>query len=212
MHAPLALLPDWLNAEWLLAFFGDYALYGVLAIVFAECGLLIGVVFPGDSLLFAFGMLTASGVISQSIWVSTPLITAAAIVGNLTGYWLGAAVGPKLFTRDSRFFKLDYVDRTSAFFERHGNRAIVLARFVPIVRTVITALAGVGGMDRRRFFIYSSIGGVIWGAGATLAGFLLGNVPVVKENFELTLILIVLVSFIPIIIEFLRTRSEKPQS
>ena len=208
MHAPLALLPDWLNAEWLIAFFGEYALYGVIAIIFAECGLLIGVIFPGDSLLFAFGMLTATGVITQSVWVSTPLITLAAILGNLTGYWIGASVGPKLFTRDSRFFKLEYVDRTSDFFERYGNRAIVLARFVPIVRTVITALAGVGGMDRRRFFVYSTIGGVIWGAGATLAGYLLGNVPVVKDNFELTLILIVAVSFIPIIFEYFRARRE----
>lgn len=208
MLALLTLMPDWLSPETLIEMFGAYALYGVLAIIFAECGLLIGVVLPGDSMLFAFGMLTATGVITQSIWVSIPLLIIAAILGNLVGYWLGAKVGPRLFTQDSRFFKQEYVDRTSEFFERYGNRAIVLARFVPIVRTVITALAGIGGMERRRYFTYTAIGAFVWAGGATLAGYLLGNIPVIKDNFELTLIAIVAISFIPIVIEYLRAKRE----
>ncbi len=208
MLALLTLMPEWLSPETLIEMFGEYALYGVLAIIFAECGLLIGVVLPGDSMLFAFGMLTATGVITQSIWISIPLLIIAAILGNLVGYWLGAKVGPRLFTQDSRFFKQEYVDRTSEFFERYGNRAIVLARFVPIVRTVITALAGIGGMERRRYFTYTAIGAFVWAGGATLAGYLLGNIPIIKDNFELTLIAIVAISFIPIVIEYLRAKRE----
>lgn len=208
MLALLTLMPEWLSPERLIEMFGDYALYGVALIIFAECGLLIGVILPGDSMLFAFGMLTATGIITQSIWVSVPLLIVAAVLGNLVGYWLGAKVGPRLFTQSSRIFKTEYVDRTSEFFERYGNRAIVLARFVPVIRTVITALAGIGGMERRRYYTYTAVGAVIWAGGATIAGYLLGNVPVVKENFELTLVLIVVISFIPILVEFVRAKRE----
>lgn len=205
----LAFLPDWLSADGLIAFFGDYALFGVTLVIFAECGLLIGVIMPGDSLLFAVGMLTATGIISQPIWVSAPLLTFAAITGNMLGYWIGSAVGPRLFTSRSRFFKPEYVDRTSEFFERYGNRAIVFARFVPVVRTVITALAGVGHMERRRFFKYSVIGGIIWGTGVTVSGYWLGSIAFIRDNIEIALILIVVVSWIPILVEGWRIRRDQ---
>ena len=208
MLSVIALLPNWLTADGLINAFGDYVLYGVLLVIFAECGLLIGIVFPGDSLIFALGMLTATGVISQPIWMSLPLIAIAAIAGNMTGYWVGATAGPKVFTTDSRFFKPEYVDRTSSFFERYGNRALIFARFVPTVRTVITVLAGVGHMERVRFFKYSAIGGVIWAFGNGLLGFWLGNIAFVRDNLTLVLLVIVIVSWIPIIIEAMRIRRD----
>ena len=209
MLSVLALLPDWLSADGLIEAFGDYALYGVAAVIFAECGLLIGIVFPGDSLIFALGMLTASGVITQPIWVSVALIALAAVVGNMTGYWVGASAGPKVFTGNSRFFKPEYVDRTSDFFERYGNRAIIFARFVPIVRTVITVLAGVGHMDRARFYKYSAIGGVIWAVTNGFLGFWLGSVAIVRDNLTIALLIIVFVSWIPLALEALRMRRDR---
>lgn len=211
MLSVLALLPDWMSADGLIDFFGAYALYGVAAVIFAECGLLVGIVFPGDSLIFALGMFTATGVIEQPIWLSLPLVTAAAIVGNMTGYWVGATAGPKVFRSNSRFFKPEYVDRTSEFFERYGNRAIIFARFVPIIRTVITALAGVGHMERARFFKFSAVGGVIWVSVNGLGGYWLGSVSLVRDNLEISLLLIVLISWIPIIVEGLRIRRDGKQ-
>lgn len=208
MLSVIALLPSWLSADGLIDFFGAYALYGVAAVIFAECGLLIGIVFPGDSLIFALGMFTATGVITQPIWVSIPLIIIAAIAGNMTGFWIGATAGPKVFRTNSRFFKPEYVDRTSTFFERYGNRAIIFARFVPVVRTVITALAGVGHMDRARFFKYSAVGGVIWAAVNGFGGYWLGSVALVRDNLEISLLLIVLISWIPIVVEGLRIRRD----
>ena len=208
MLSVIALLPSWLSADGLIDFFGAYALYGVAAVIFAECGLLIGIIFPGDSLIFALGMFTATGVITQPIWFSIPLITIAAVLGNMTGFWVGATAGPKVFRTNSRFFKPEYVDRTSAFFERYGNRAIIFARFVPIIRTVITALAGVGHMDRARFFKYSAIGGVIWAAVNGFGGYWLGSVALVRDNLEISLLLIVFISWIPIVIEAVRIRRD----
>jgi membrane-associated protein len=129
------------------------------------------------------------------------------MTGNLTGYWIGAKAGPRLFERpDSRLFKREYVVKTHDFFEKYGARAIVLARFVPIVRTFITAIAGVARMDFRRYFVYSAVGAVIWAAGLTVAGYFLGNVPFIKDNLEIMLIVIVLVSVLPIGIEYWRHR------
>ncbi len=209
MLSVLALLPTWMSGDGLIKAFGNYALYGAVAVIFAECGILLGFVLPGDSLIFALGMLTATGVISQPIALSLTLIAIAAIAGNMTGYWLGASIGPKIFKTDSRFFKPEYVDRTSMFFERYGNRAIIFARFVPIVRTVITALAGVGHMERGRFFKFTAIGGIIWVVGDGLLGYWLGNVTIIRNNLQIALILIVIISFIPIVVEGLRMRRDQ---
>ena len=207
--AVTALGPEWLDPQTLLTELGDIAFWVVLGIIFAECGLLIGFFLPGDSLLFITGLFIASGFISINIWLACLLLLTAAIVGNAVGYAIGYKVGPALFRReDSRLFKRQYVERTHAFFDKYGGRAIILARFVPIVRTFITAIAGVARMDFRRFMIFSAIGGIIWAVGVTLAGYFLGTIPFVKDNIEAILILVVLVSVIPIVIEFVKHRRQ----
>ncbi len=204
-----ALGPDWLNPDTLLTALGDWALWGAVAIVFAECGLLIGFFLPGDSLLFTVGLLIAAGVITEPLWLACVLLTVSAFVGNVVGYQIGRLTGPTIFSRpDSRLFRREYVDKTREFFEKYGNRAIVLARFVPIVRTFITVMAGVGQMDRRRYFVYSGIGGVLWATGVTLLGAGLGQVEFVRGNVEVILLAIVGVSVVPIGIEYLRERAK----
>lgn len=210
MNLALAAVPT-LGPQWLdpqnLDRFGTAAFWIALAIIFAECGLLIGFFLPGDSLLFMVGLFIASGVISMPLGLACLLLTVAAVTGNIVGYWVGYRAGPALFNKsDSRLFRQEYVDKTHHFFDRYGSRAIVLARFVPIVRTFITAMAGVGRMDRRTFFVYSTIGGVLWATGVTLSGYFLGNIPVVKDNIEVMLIGIVALSLIPIGLEALKHR------
>ncbi|HEV8056075.1 MAG TPA: VTT domain-containing protein [Nocardioidaceae bacterium] len=209
MLAPYLLGLDFLDPQWLIEAFGDYALWGVLFIVFAECGLLIGFFLPGDSLLFTAGLLIAQDIIGTPLWLACAVITIAAVAGNLCGYWIGRTAGPSVFNRpDSRLFKQEYVDKTFGFFDRYGNRAIVLARFVPIVRTFITVLAGVGKMDFRRYALYSTIGGILWGTGVTVLGYFLGRIEFVRDNIEVMLLLIVLVSVLPIGFELWRARAQ----
>ena len=199
--------PEWLDPQSLLESFGPWALVAILAIVFAECGLLVGFFLPGDSLLFAAGILVASGFIDTPIWLVCLLITVAAVAGNLTGYWIGYKFGPAVFNREeSRFFRREYVERTKHFFDRYGARAIVLARFVPIVRTFITAMAGAARMRYRQFAIYTVVGGVLWGFGVTLLGYYLGNIAFIKNNIEYILIAVVLLSVVPIYYELRRAR------
>jgi membrane-associated protein len=204
---PLALVPSWLDPDHLLRMLGPYVLVGLCLIIFAECGLLIGFFLPGDSLLFTAGLFVASGLIGTPIWLVCLLLTVCAVAGNVAGYYLGYRAGPALFNRpDSRLFKREHVDKTHAFFDRYGARAIVLGRFVPIVRTFITAIAGVGRMDARKYFLYSIIGGVVWASGVTLLGFWLGRITFVRDHVELILVGIVALSFIPIVIELVRAR------
>lgn len=203
-----SLGPEWLDPQ-NLDRFGTAAFWIALGIIFAECGLLIGFFLPGDSLLFMVGLFIASGVIDIPIQVACILLSVAAVAGNLTGYWIGYRAGPPLFNRpDSRFFRQEHVDKTHSFFDRYGARAIVLARFVPIVRTFITAMAGVGRMDLRTYVLYSTIGGVLWATGVTLLGYYLGTIPLVKDHIELILIGIVGLSVIPIGIETFRHRRQ----
>ncbi|MFI7609070.1 DedA family protein [Micromonospora sp. NPDC049366] len=201
----LALGPDWLDPEWLISTFG---LLGILAIVFAESGLLIGFFLPGDSLLFTAGLLTADGqYITYPLWLVCLLITVAAIAGDQVGYAFGRKVGPALFRRpNSRLFKQENVLKAHEFFEKYGARSIVLARFVPIVRTFTPIVAGVSRMNYRTFVVYNIIGGVLWGTGVTVLGYFLGQIPFVKANIEFILIAIVAISVIPIAIELLRAR------
>ncbi len=206
----VALGPDWLDPLRIIESLGPYALIGILFIVFAECGLLVGFFFPGDSLLFVAGLLVAAGTLDTPLWLLCLLITVSAVLGNLVGYWIGRKAGPPIFERrDSRLFKQEYVDKTFAFFDKYGARAIVLARFVPIVRTFITVMAGVGKMDFRRYVIYSTIGGILWGTGVTVLGYFLGQIEFVNANIELILLAIVFVSVLPIAFELLRTRSRR---
>jgi membrane-associated protein len=204
----VALGPSWLDPEQLLRMLGPYVLVGLCLIIFAECGLLIGFFMPGDSLLFTAGLFVANGLIDSPIWLVCLLLTGCAVAGNVVGYYLGYRAGPALFNRpDSRLFKREYVDKTHAFFDKYGARAIVLGRFVPIVRTFITAVAGVGRMDRREYFTYSILGGVGWATGVTLLGFWLGGIMFVRNHVELILIGIVALSIIPIVIETMRVRA-----
>jgi membrane-associated protein len=199
-----------LNPETILTNFGDIAFWVVLGIIFAECGLLIGFFLPGDSLLFVTGLFIAQGFISMNIWLGAILLTIAAIVGNAVGYWIGKKAGPALFRKpDSKLFKREYVEKTGHFFEKYGARAIVMARFVPIVRTFITAMAGMGGMNFRRFITFSAIGGVIWAGGVTILGYFLGNIPFVEKNIELILLLVVVISVIPIVMEWIKHRRQR---
>ena len=195
-----ALGPSWLDPDTIIS---DGGLYVVLAIVFAECGLLIGFFLPGDSLLFTAGLLVADDVMDQPLWLVCVLISIAAFVGNVVGYQIGAKAGPAVFNRpDSRLFRREYVDRTAEFFERYGGRAIVLARFVPIVRTFITVMAGASSMDHRRYLLYTGIGAVLWGTGVTLLGYWLGQVDFVRDNIEAILLAVVALSVAPIVLHF----------
>ncbi|MGW4435978.1 DedA family protein [Streptomyces sp. NPDC004596] len=202
----LALGPSWLDPQYLL---DTYSIWGLLLIVFAESGLLIGFFLPGDSLLFTCGLLITSHKLDFPLWGAIGLICLAAILGDQAGYMFGKKVGPSLFNRpDSRLFKQENVAKAHEFFEKYGPKSLVLARFVPIVRTFTPIVAGVSGMRYRSFLAFNVIGGVLWGAGVTLLGSWLGQHDVVKNNVEAILILIVLVSVIPIVIEYLRARSK----
>ncbi|MGQ0840653.1 VTT domain-containing protein [Actinokineospora sp.] len=209
----LALLPAWLDPEVILTNLGPFLLPGLCLIIFAECGLLLGFFLPGDSLLFTAGLFVAIDKMPAPLWLVCVLLTVCAFVGNVVGYWIGAKAGPALFSKpDSKLFKREHVDKTHAFFEKYGPRAIVLARFVPIVRTFITAIAGVGRMDQRKFFVYSAVGAVLWATGVTVLGYFLGQIPFVHSNLEAMILLIVFVSIIPIIIEVLKARREKKRA
>ncbi|MFJ5836798.1 VTT domain-containing protein [Streptomyces shenzhenensis] len=202
----IALGPSWLDPNYLL---DTYSIWGLLLIVFAESGLLIGFFLPGDSLLFTAGLLITSGQLDFPLWGAIALICVAAILGDQAGYMFGKKVGPSLFSRpDSRLFKQENVTKAHEFFEKHGPKSLVLARFVPIVRTFTPIIAGVSGMKYRSFLIFNVVGGVLWGAGVTLLGSWLGKIDFVNQHIEMILILIVLLSVVPIIIEFLRARSK----
>jgi membrane-associated protein len=209
----LALGPEWLKPDTILQWLGPWALVGLAVIIFAECGLLLGFFLPGDSLLFTAGLFVADGAIGTPLWAVCGLLVVAAVLGNACGYWIGRAAGPAVFDKPrSRLFRPQHVAKTQEFFDRYGNRAIVLGRFVPIVRTFITVMAGVGRMEARRYLTYSLIGGVVWAAGVTLLGYWLGQFAFVKANIELMLILIVLVSIMPVIVEVLRGRRHRTRT
>ena len=196
-------------------------LIGLLLIIFAESGILIGFFLPGDSLLFAAGLVTAGITTSNgtewtlaggNVAVVAILVSIAAIVGDQVGYAFGKRVGPSLFKRPkSRLFKPEYVEKAEEFFARHGSKSIVLARFVPIVRTFTPVVAGVSKMHYRTFVKFNVIGGALWGAGFILLGYWLGSAfPAIGKNIEYAIIVIVLISLIPIAIEFIRHR-RKPK-
>jgi membrane-associated protein len=197
-----------LNTHHLLDSFG---LAGLIIIIFAECGLLIGFFLPGDTLLFAAGLLLAIGKLHTPLWAFLVTVPIAAVAGNLVGYWIGYRAGPRVFDRpNSALFKPEYVERSHAFFERFGSWTIILARFVPVVRTVATVMAGVSKMRFRTYALYSVIGGVLWTTGVILAGYWLGHIAFVRDHVEPlidpVLIGVVLLSLVPVTVHWLRAR------
>ena len=180
--------------------------YALLAgIVFAETGLLVGLFFPGDSLLFTVGVVAGAGGL-DIVKIATVLV-AASIIGDQTGYWLGRRTGPAIFKRkDSRLFKQEYVASTTRFYEKHGGKTLIYAKFVPIVRTFAPFMAGVGKMNYLRFLSFNIWGGLGWVLLATLAGYNLGGIPVIRRNFEKVVLGIVVVSVLPVVIHVLKER------
>ncbi|MET3804592.1 membrane-associated protein [Nakamurella sp. UYEF19] len=205
-----SVLPSWLNAEGLVNSMGSWALLGIALIIFAECGILIGFFLPGDTLLFISGLLVAKGTFHVNIFVAIVILVVAAFVGNMVGYAIGYKAGPLVFDRpNAKFFKKEYVEKSAAFFEKYGKVAVILARFVPVVRTVATVMAGASKMNTRVYTVYSAIGGVIWVAGVTVAGYFLGQIPFIADNVDVILIgavvVVVLVSAVPALMH-LRSR------
>lgn len=204
-----ALGPDFLQADNLIASFGTAALFGIVAVVFIETGLLFPFL-PGDSLLFTAGALVAQDSLRLNIWVLCGLLFLAAFLGDQLAYAIGRRLGPKVFSRpDSRFFKQKYIDQTYAYFDRYGGRTIIVARFVPFVRTYAPVAAGVGRMSYRHFVSYNVVGALLWGVGVTLLGYWLGNFAFIKDNIEALLVLIVGVSVLPVVIEVWRARRKE---
>ncbi|QXC61604.1 VTT domain-containing protein [Aquihabitans sp. G128] len=204
---------------------GGSAAYVVVAILFAESGLFFGFFLPGDSLLFLSGFLTSSGAAAYAsaghpgaalapvvngmppLAVLLPLFFVAAVLGDQVGYWLGKRVGAALFSReDSRLFKQSHVTKAHDFLERHGPKTILLARFVPIVRTFAPVVAGVGGMRYRTFLAYNLLGALIWAMGLTTLGHYLGNVGVIRDHIEAAVLAVVALSLVPVAVEVLRSR------
>lgn len=183
--------------------------YAILfVIIFCETGLVVTPFLPGDSLLFAVGSLAALGALD--LVTVLLLLTIAAVLGDTVNYWIGAYVGPKVFTEGhSRFLKREHLERTHAFYEKYGGKTIVIARFVPIVRTFAPFVAGIGAMTYRKFFAYNVGGGLLWVVGLVLAGFWFGNLPFVKNNFSAVIGMIILISLLPGIIEYVRHRAKK---
>ncbi|TDB76748.1 DedA family protein [Micromonospora sp. KC723] len=208
-ETPLALGPSFLDPEHLISTFG---LLGILTVVFAESGLLVGFFLPGDSLLFTTGLLIAGDrYLHLPLWPVCLLVSVAAVLGDQVGYLFGKRVGATLFRRpDARLFTQSNLTRAREFFQAYGARSIVLARFVPVVRTFTPIVAGTGHMHYRTFLTYNIVGGVLWGSGVTVLGFLLGQIAFVRDNIELILVAIVVVSVLPIAIELLRARRRRP--
>jgi len=204
-----ALGPDFLEPEHLISSFGTAALIGIVAVVFIETGLLFPFL-PGDSLLFTAGALVAQDSLQLNIWVLCLLLFVAAFTGDQVAYAIGRRLGPKVFSRpDSRFFKQKYIDQTYAYFDKYGGRTIIVARFVPFVRTYAPVAAGVGRMSYRHFVSYNVIGALLWGVGVTLLGYWLGNFAFIKDNIEALLVLIVGASLLPVAFELWRARRKE---
>lgn len=211
---PMLLGMKWMEPTWLLAEFGTALFWLSLGIIFVECGLFFPFL-PGDTLLFAMGLFIATDAVdvlpghhSVDLIFALVLFAAAGFAGNVAGYEIGRKIGPPLYEREGRVLKKKYFDQTHLFFEKHGNKALVIGRFVPFVRTFITVVAGVTQMDRRRFFFWSLVGAILWVTSITLLGYFLGNIPGVGdflgENIDYAILLIIAVSLVPVIIEWWR--------
>jgi len=188
-----------------IQFFGSWTYFIFFLVIFCETGLVVTPFLPGDSLLFGLGTFAALGVL-QLEWLLV-LLTVAAVAGNTVNYGIGKFVGPKVFYKDNvRFLNKEYLDRTHDFYEKHGGKTIVIARFIPIIRTFAPFVAGIGKMSYLRFVIYNVAGSVAWVALFILGGYYFGNLPAVRRNFTFVIFAIIIVSVLPVIIEFFRSR------
>src|SRR5215211_4322871 len=188
--------------------YGTWTYLILFLIVFCETGLVVTPILPGDSLLFAAGTFAALGDLDVRVMIL--LLVVAAILGDTVNYWVGAAIGPRAFQGNIRFLRKEHLDRTHAFYEKHGGKTIILARFVPIIRTFAPFVAGVGAMSYGRFLTYNVVGAVLWVGLFVLAGYFFGNISVVRENFSLVILAIIALSVLPIAVEALRARRSRP--
>jgi len=196
------------NLALVISQFGLWSYALLFFVIFMETGLVVTPFLPGDSLLFAAGALTASmGVFDiKLLWI---LMVGAAFLGDTVNYWIGHFIGPKAFEMNSKLLKREYLDKAQSFYDKHGGIAIVLARFVPIVRTFAPFVAGVGKMHYTKFLSYNAIGGLLWVSIMLFAGYFFGNIPFVKDNFHYVVVVIVLISVVPIAIEWLKSKKGK---
>lgn len=196
---------EYLNPEYLLQTFGQLFFAIACLMIFAETGLLAGFFLPGDSLLFALGLFIATGQIDVPLWLAVTLLAISAFAGDQTGYWIGRKLGPAVFNKPkSKLFKPENVEAAHGFFERYGSRAVILAHFVPIMRTFIPVSAGIAKLEWRKYTLFNLIGIAGWAIGVTLLGAALGTNEWVSHNLELVLVGFVVISFIPIALEVLR--------
>lgn len=198
----------------LLVLVHEYGLwvYAILfAIIFAETGLVVAPFLPGDSLLFVIGALCGMG--SLELQIAMPLLIAAAFAGDNTNYWIGRLLGLRLLNKASpRLIRHEHLEKTHAFYEKHGGKTVILARFLPIIRTFAPFVAGIGTMNYRHYVMFSIIGGVSWIGSLTVAGYFFGNIPFIKNNLTLMVLVIVVISFIPAILEFIKHRRRQKQA
>ncbi len=211
MTTQLALLPGWLDPSNLINAMGTWALLGIMLIIFAECGILIGFFLPGDTLLFVSGLFIATGALEVNLWLFIGLVSLAAFVGNMVGFGIGWKIGPPVFSRpDAKFLKHEYIEKSEAFFAKYGKVTIVLARFVPVIRTVATVMAGASRMNARIYTLYSALGGVLWVGVVTIAGYYLGQIEFIAKNVDLivvaAVVIVVLFSAVPAIAHWMHRR------
>ncbi|MEN6405440.1 MAG: DedA family protein [Thermoguttaceae bacterium] len=193
-----------------ISHYGVWTYLILLAVIFCETGLVVTPFLPGDSLLFAAGAFSATGALDP-LWLFL-LLSVAAVLGDTVNYWIGAWIGPRAFSGNVRFMKKEYLDRTHAFYEKYGGKTIIIARFVPIVRTFAPFVAGVGAMSYGRFIVYNIVGGVAWVALFVFGGYWFGNLDFVRKNFSIVVLAIILISVMPMVVEYVRSRRQKTDS
>jgi membrane-associated protein len=193
-------LPLWIND------YGTLTYLFLFIVIFMETGFVVTPFLPGDSLIFAAGAIAAQGALN--IWVLYVVLCAAAILGDTVNYWIGHFIGPRAFSGNIRFLKKEYIDRTHEFYEKHGGKTIIIARFIPIIRTFAPFVAGVGAMTYPKFIVYNVVGGMAWVALFLFGGYFIGNVPFIKQNFSFVILMIIFISVLPAVIEIINSRRQ----